>query len=608
MRFARYLASRYFPFVDLRTYRSRDLPRDLMAAVALVFMTVPQGVAYAIIAGLPPAMGLYAAAVPAVVGSLMRSSRHVVTGPTNAVSLLVGAAVAAQVGGTPAEIGVTLAFTVGLLQLFAGLVRIDALVDYISNAVFRGYMTGAAVLIFVGQLPNVTATAGATGDLVTMMRVWLSDIASTNGLSVGLAIGTAVAVLGLRRIDPRIPGAILALVGGIALDAVVDLRAHGLKLVSDLTMAPTGFVPFTVPNFAAMSDLFQAALACAVLSLVESSAAARAIAARTAQRLDIAAEFSGQGLANVAAGLFGGYPVGGSLTRSVLNERAGAVSRLSGAASGVLMLLVLLFLGPFVDRTPIASLAGLVLVVATDLIDRPRIRRVLYGTTSDRIAFVVTLVGTWMLPLDKAIYVGIAISLVLFLRRARLLAVREMVVGDDGRFQEIDPKPGGAVHRCGAIRILNVAGPLFFAVAGELEAALIAAASEPGVRVVVLRMRQAQDLDATTVAVIEATRDRLAREGKRLVLLGMREAAIEQFERTGAAERIGRENLFAAQPGWFIAMESALARALELAGPHACHEGGEGCPFERYLAAVKPAASSRSFPPHPSGGSSDPGT
>lgn len=573
-----------------------------MAAVALVFLTVPQGVAYAIIAGLPPAMGLYAAAVPAVVGSLMRSSRHVVTGPTNAVSLLVGAAVAAQVGGTPAKIGVTLAFTVGLLQLFAGLVRIDALVDYISSAVLRGYVTGAAVLIFVGQLPNVTATARATGDLVTMMRAWLSDIASTNGLSVGLAIGTAVAVLGLRRIDARIPGAILALVGGIALDAAVDLRAHGLKVVSDLAMAPTGFVPFTVPNFAAMSDLFQAALACAVLSLVESSAAARAIAARTAQRLDIAAEFSGQGLANIAAGLFGGYPVGGSLTRSVLNERAGAVSRLSGAASGVLMLLILLFLGPFVDRTPIASLAGLVLVVATDLIDGPRIRRVLYGTTSDRIAFVVTLVGTWTLPLDKAIYVGIAISLVLFLRRARLLAVREMVVGDDGRFQEIDPKPGGAAYRCGAIRILNVAGPLFFAVAGELEAALVAAASEPGVRVVVLRMRQAQDLDATTVAVIEATGERLAREGKRLVLLGMREAAIEQFERTGAAERIGRENLFAAQPGWFIAMESALARALDLAGPHGCHEGSEGCPFERYLAAAKRAAS---FAPHPSGGSSD---
>jgi sulfate permease, SulP family len=171
-----------------------------------------------------------------------------------------------------------------------------------------------------------------------------------------------------------------------------------------------------------------------VLSLVESSSVARALAVRTGQRLDMAAEFAGQGIANLAAAFSGGYPVSGSLSRSALNQQAGAETRLSAVFCGLLMIGVLLVLGPIVERTPIASLAGLLLVLANDLVDRQRIRMVLRGTMSDRVAFVATLLGTWVLPLDQAIYAGVGISIILFLRRARLLTVREMVIGEKGRF------------------------------------------------------------------------------------------------------------------------------------------------------------------------------
>src|SRR5215510_12063583 len=152
---------RYLSFFDLRSYRLSFLRRDFQASLTVIFLDIPQGVAYAMIAGLPPAMGLYAAAVPAIVGALFRSSRHVVTGPTNALSLLVGSAVAAQVatgGATPMEVGFTLAFMVGVFQFVAGVLRLDVVADYISQPVVRGYITGAAILIAIGQLPNVTGT------------------------------------------------------------------------------------------------------------------------------------------------------------------------------------------------------------------------------------------------------------------------------------------------------------------------------------------------------------------------------------------------------------------------------------------------------------------
>ena len=175
----------------------------------------------------------------------------------------------------------------------------------------------------------------------------------------------------------------------------------------------------------------------------------------------MAAEFSGQGLANLAAAFSGGYPVSGSLARSSLNQQAGAQSRLSALFCGLLMLAVLLFLGPVVNQTPIASLAGLLFVFASDLIDRDRIRIMLRGTRGDRLAFLATLVGTWLVPLDQAIYIGIGISILLFLRRARLLTVREMTISEKGRFREVDHEQDERGQQCSAIRILNLTGPLF---------------------------------------------------------------------------------------------------------------------------------------------------
>lgn len=577
------LPVRYFSFLDLRAYRLSILRRDLVASVTVSFLDIPQGVAYAMIAGLPPAMGLYAAAVPAIIGALFRSSRHVVTGPTNALSLLVGSAVAAETarsGASPMEVGVTLAFFVGALQLFAGILRLDALADYISQPVVRGYITGAAALIVLGQLPNVTGVPGASGDAGHMLISWLGNLPQTNTLPATFALGTLATVVGLRWINPRIPGSIIAMIASIVISSVLHLHDQGLRLVVDLTPIPAGFPPVTTPILTSWAALSPAAIACAVLSLVESSSVARALASRSGQRLDLAAEFAGQGLANISASFFGGYPVSGSLGRSALNQQAGAESRLSAAFCGAFMLLVLLFLGPVVGKTPIASLAGLLLVLAYDLVDRNHIGMILHGTIADRAAFVITVLSTWILPLDRAIYFGVGISIIMFLRRARLLSVREMAIGEKGRFREVDPESGEAARLCTSIRILNLTGPLFFAVAGELEHTLDLFVSDPTIRVLILRLRQAQDTDITTACILESLARKLTSQGRTLILLGLRPPTLALFNETGLTESIGRENIFPAQAGWFTAMELALRRALELTGGHAC---GTHCPLAEYV-------------------------
>jgi SulP family sulfate permease len=577
------LPLRYLSFLDLRTYRPGSLRKDFQASATVTFLDIPQGVAYAMIAGLPPAMGLYAAAIPAIVGALFRSSRHVVTGPTNALSLLVGSAVAAEAargGVPPMVVGVTLAFFVGAIQVLAGVLRLDALADYISQPVVRGYITGAAILIAAGQLQNVTGTHGASGNLGEIILAWAKDISHANLLTVAFALGTLIMVVGLRRLNNRIPGSIIAMIASIVVSDVLRLHDYGLRLVADLAPIPAGFPPSTTPQLTLWSVLSPAALACAVLSLVESSSVARALATRSGQHLDLAAEFTGQGLANLSAAFFGGYPVSGSLGRSALNQQAGAESRLSAVFCGALMLIVLLFLGPLVGRTPVASLAGLLLVLANDLVDRKQIKLILRGTLADRTALIVTTLGTWILPLDQAIYFGVGISIVMFLRRARLLTIREMAIGEKGRFREVDPESEEAARLCTSIRIINLTGPLFFAVAGELENTLERFVQDPTVHVLILRLRQAQDTDVTTASVLESAAQKFASQGRTLMLLGLRPSTLTLFEQTGIAERVGRENIFPAQAGWFTAMELALRRALTVTGKHAC---GDHCPLAEYV-------------------------
>jgi SulP family sulfate permease len=572
---------RFFPFFDLKGYNRKEGSLDVIAALAVTLVSVPQLIAYAVIAGLPPVMGLYAATFPTIVGSLLRSSRHVVTGPSNAVSLLVGGGVAAMAGVDPIQVAIALALLVGLFQLLAAFLKLGAVVDYISNPVVLGYITGAGLLIAIGQLHNLTGTASGKGHVGQKVWGWIQGLSAVSWWAVGLAAGTAAVILLLRRISRSIPGPLVSIVLATVISVLFALPEQGVKVVSDISRVPAGFPPLSIPDMKLMLSLVPLALACTVLSLVESSAVARAIASRTGQQLDASVEFAGQGIANVVAGFCGAYPTSGSLSRSALNEQGGAATRLAGVYSGVMMILVLVLLGPLANHIPIASLAGLLLIVAVDLVDVKRIKTTMKSNHSDKIAFVVTVFGTWALPLDQAIYLGVGISIVLFLQKARLLVVRELAVDCDHRLREIDNHGElDECQRCKSIHILHFEGRLFFGVKGELQATLDRVINDPDIKVLLIRIKRTQGMDVTIAEVFAAAAKRMAEQDRHLLLAGVREDAMAIFEQTNTAEQIGLERIFPSQAKWFAAMGEAVRYARALV----CHsESCDGCPLRQYL-------------------------
>ena len=560
------------PLPPLSRIEPKEIPADLMAAVAVCILAVPQGLAYATIAGLPPVMGLYAAAIPPIVGSLFRSSRHVVAGPTNALSLLVWAAVAG-VSDDPVSVALTLALMVGVMQVAAGILRLGSVVDYISGPVVLGYITGAGVLIGIGQLHNVTATTGPRGNLLPTVPGWIPVLDEASTLAVGMTLGTIAVVIAVRllsaKLGRRIPAAVTAMITALVVNVALGLEDRGLRVLSDLSPIPSGFAMPEMPRLADLGTLLPFAVACTVLSLVESSAVARSIAARTGQRLDPSTEFVGQGLANLAAGFWGGYPVSGSLSRSALNERGGAKSRLSGIISGVLMIGVLLVFGPTLDHTPIASLAGLLLVVAWDLVDAPRILRTMRASWSDAVAFVVTVLATWIFSIDMAIYLGVGFSLVSFLQRARLLVVREMVHDEEGQWQERPADDGSDEGRMAHVRVLQIEGPLFFGAMGELLSSLEDVTRNRDVLAVVLRLKRAQGMDATAADALAGMAEAAKQRGQCLILVGLSPGMLEVLKRSDAALAFDPEHLMLANKTRFVALNEACRRAQAYVADHA---------------------------------------
>jgi SulP family sulfate permease len=573
---------RFLPFLDLSSANRETVQKDVMAALSVLFLSVPQGVAYALIAGLPPAMGLYAGALPAIFGSLFRSSRHVVTGPTNALSLLVGTAAAASVGD-PMASAATLALMVGIFQFVGGVLKLGALVDYISSAVVLGYVTGAGVLVGAGQLGNMTSTPMGEGYLFPRLYGWVLGLGNTDPRTVGIALITAVGIVGLRRFKPSVPAPIVMIGLGIFAAWALNFPAAGITLVDDLAPVPAGFPPFIAPDFSRAGALLSLAIAAMVLSLVESSAVGRTIAGRTGQKLDSSVEFSGQGIANIASGLFGGYPVSGSLSRSILNEKVGAVTRLSGTLTGVFMIAVLMVLGPIINLTPLASLAGLILVIAIDLMDVEQIRTVLRSHMGDRLAFLGTVIGTWTLALDQAIYLGVLISMVQFLQKARLITVRDMVVNEDGRMQEVVPRlvDPNRTTRCPVIRAIHVEGSLFFGAANGLANALDAVTREAELKVLIVRLKRAHGLDYTSARVLEQLYQRVISNGRIILFTDIPPEMVEVFDNLRLDEVFDSSHLFPIQPEPLGAMNQAMAHGLEIVGEHSC---GADCPMAKVLA------------------------
>jgi len=562
--------SRLFPFLRWWPTVSRGTLRaDLVAGVIGAIVVLPQGVAFATLAGLPPEYGLYGAMVPTVVAALWGSSLHAVTGPTNAVSLVVFATVAPLAAPGSAEyIGLvlTLSFMAGVIMLAMGLARLGALVNFISHTVVVGFTAGAAVLIIASQLRNflgidVPRGASLLETLAALAR-HLQDV-QPYVLLVG-ATTLAAGVLA-RRFVPKIPYMIVAMIAGAALAYGLNATlGHGATGIRTLGALPSALPQLSHPQFSleTFRALLGIALAVTLLGLTEAVSIARAIALKSGQRIDGNQEFIGQGLANIAASFFSGYPSSASFNRSGLNFEAGAKTPLSAVFAALLLVVIVFAVAPVVAYLPLASMAAILFLVAWGLFDFASMRAIARTSRNETAVLAVTLAATLLLNLELAILAGVTLSLVVYLARTSRPHMRT-VLPDPAhparKFVEYAPR----MIECPQAKFLRIEGSLYFGAidhaAGHLDTLR---GHAPGQKHLVVMSKSINFVDVAGAELLAHEARRRRADGGALYFYGMRQGAREALERGGQIEEIGRESIFTSKRELVAGVFARLDRSI----------------------------------------------
>jgi SulP family sulfate permease len=559
------------PLRTVRTYSLAKLRRDLIAGLTVSVVEVPQAMAYAVIAGVPPVFGLYTSILQGVIGALLSSSEHMTTGPTNTQSLLIASAVKAIVmPGANDMLYVDLVFTLtifkGLIQLSFAAARLGDLVRYVSRSVIVGLTAGAGVLIFVGQLPaflgvdTSTATSRLPGVIGRLHRL-LAHLDQANWRAILIGCVVLGIVVGVRMISKLLPGALAGVIISAAIVALVGWQGGGLPLIAPL---PKGLPHFHVPwrGFGYARDLFGGALALAVLGMVESVAIAKSIAVHSGERISANQEFFAQGLKNAISSFFQCIPGSGSFTRSALDHAAGAATRFGAVFNAIFVAIIFLLLADKARFIPLTSLAAVLFVIAWGLIDWRYMRRLARTSRSDAVVCFTTFAATLLAPLEYAIFIGIFLNLALYLRRASRLQMTEMVMAGTGSFFELPLQDRSGTKQ---VLFLQLEGQLFFGVADELEERL-ARLARGGTRVFIFRLKRTHSIDSTVLGVFERFTRQVRAEGGHVILCGLHPESMRVLGAYGLLDLIGRENVFQTGGGVFTSARHALDRAAALVG------------------------------------------
>ncbi len=589
-RYAEGLRDYFLRPLDLfRFYDRSNLTPDLVAGLTVAAVAIPQAIAYASIVELPAQTGLYAAVVAAVIGSLWGSSRFLATGPVNAVSLLVlPILLAVAEPGSPAFLiaAATLALIVGATEILLAVFRFGALVTLASRSVLLGFTAGAAVHIVVGQMRNLLRVyVPAKPQLYHNVVLIFSELDQTHIPSLVLGLATLAILIILRRFGPRVPSALLAVTAAGFAVYFFSLEGRGVQVVGAI---PRSLPPLTfnsihdLPDLATIQALVVGSLAVAALGLVEAVASAQTLAKRSKDRLDSNQEFFGQGLANIAAGLFSGYPCSGSFTRSSLAQQVGAKTRMTGVITGLTILVGMLALAPYARYIPKPAIAAILLVVAWSMIDRDGTRRAMKTSRSESALMFLTFAATLTLPLDFAVLAGVLFSLAFFVIRSSIPRVYPVV--PDEIYRHLVYQPGAPV--CPQVGIMNIRGPLFFGAVYHIEDELRGNLEEnPGQIVLVLRMHGVDIIDLSGVEMLESVVNTYRAFGGDVFLVRPRRPVLEFMEQSGFVGETLREDHILPQEG---AIEFLFDRVVD---PLVCVYGCEHRVFAECQAIEKDPSS-----------------
>ena len=562
-------AGRIFPFLHWWPMVNRQALRaDALAGLTGAVVVLPQGVAFATIAGLPPEYGLYAAMVPAIVAALFGSSWHLVSGPTTAISIVIYSTMSGIAEpGTPEYIRLVLmvTFLAGVFQFAMGLARMGALVNFISHTVVLGFTAGAGLLIISTQLTHFLGIPMPRGiSFAETLRQTLYGLNEINWYVASVGMITLLVGIFVKRRYRRLPYMIIALIAGSLYAALLGLipQLDAKEQIATVKALSGIFPRFESPDFSleALRKTASIAVAITMLGLTEAVSIARAIAARSEQRIDGNQEFIGQGLSNIAGSFFSAYASSGSFNRSGVNYEAGARTPLAAVMSAVFLLLIVLLVAPLVQFLPVPAMAGVLFMVAWGLIDIPQIRNVIRASLSESVVLAVTLLATLFVQLEFAIYTGILLSLMLYLKRTSHPVILDV---------KPDPEEGSyhysadtGLPDCPQVKCLRINGSIFFGAVDHTQQMLHRIGANNMQKHVLIVASGINFVDVAGAELLAHEAKRRRRLGGGLYFYRLKDEVVGLLRRGGYMVDIGNENLFSVKNNPIAAIYRKLDTAV----------------------------------------------
>jgi sulfate permease, SulP family len=533
----------------IRSYDRGWLRGDLVAGIAVAALIVPKNLGYAGIAGIPLQNGLYAAAAGAILYAIFGTSRQISTGPSSGLAAVAASAVA--VAGITriqdvASFVVLITVVSGALYLVLAVLKMGWIAQFLSRAVVTGFLFGAAIDVVIGELPKLTGTEVTGSNPLQELWSWLGSLGDAQLATVLVGGAALVVVFGLRVVEPRVPGALVLVVGGLAASWLLDLDARGVALVGEV---PRGLPTLQVPEAQLLADhpstVAIAAVALVLIGFSQTAGDARAFAARHRYRIDINQESVAQGMANVGAGLFQGMPVSTSLSASSLNDHSGARTGLASLTSGVLVLLTLLVLAPLFSALPKAVLGALIIeAVVMGMMDLPEMRRLARVQRFDFWIAVAAIAATLLVGVLAGVMVGIGLSL-LWLISVATRPPMPLLGREPGTqvFRELDEHPED--ESLPGVVVLRLDGGLFFATSDALEDRIREVAlSAPDIGGIVLDCGGMDFIDSQGSAKLRDILELTERAGVTLRLARVKPAVHELLRRDHVLDGIGGQRIY----------------------------------------------------------------
>ena len=539
-----------FPFILwFRLTTIETIKADFFAGLTGAIIVLPQSVAFATIAGMPLEYGLYAAMVVPIIAALFGSSFHLISGPTTAISIVVFATVSKYAVPGSEEfvaLALTLTFLAGVYQLVFGLAKFGLLVNFVSHNVVIGFTAGAAILIASSQIPYILGIHIPRGE--GFINTWIdlySGVGEFNIYLLIVGLGTLVSAIIIKLIRPKFPYLLIGMFVGGFLAFYLSSFTDSIETVG---VMPAYFPPLSSPNFSlsSLKSLAPEAFAIALLGLIEASSIGRSIATKSNQRINPSQEFIGQGTSNIVGSFFSGYASSGSFTRTGVNFESGARTPLSAILAALFLMVIVLLVGPLISYLPYAAMAGIILIVAYNLIDFQSIKKTFTYSKSESVIFTATFLSTLLFELEFAIYLGVLLSLMLFIAKTSAPEVHTLAFGsppgeDIRKLQSIRKTP---LVQCPQLKIIRIDMSIYFGSINHIQKQISRIVDNQRIYHILIVASGVNFIDLAGIEGLLIEHRRLKALNGNLYLVDVKSSTYEFMEKVNFVSEIGRENFF----------------------------------------------------------------